>query len=239
MALRKSLIIVAILSLAASAAFAAAGAYVDNIQVTNNGKAFFTEDFNSNKLDNWRDVHDAETFCTDAISKDYALNLNKKGTQPAGAVRDLKMKVEGPVEFKARVTTTGPGMQMNYDRNMPCLLEFQLAGDGPSAMVRTIVLLKPKETSNRVGIYVQGEENGKQISASAGPKKPVLEPGVWGNLTTRMNPETKTVTMLLNDKEVASLQYKPEAFKEIRTLTITCTYGEGRDPSVILIPGRP
>lgn len=242
MTLRNTLIIVAVLSamcLVAGGAFAVpVGAFVDNVQVTNNGTAVFSDDFNSGKLDNWKDVVFAEAVAIDPAGKDFVLNLNKKGTQKAAVVRDLGMKVAGTVELKAKVKVTGPEVQGNYGVVVPNYLEFWLAGSDPGALVRTCVVLNPKATSNRVGIIVQGSDKNRPLGVGAGPKKPVLAPNVWATLTLRMDRDAKTIKLLMDDKELASTPYNPDAFKEIPTLSIICTYGEGRDPAKVLIPGR-
>lgn len=225
--MRTALFVILIYILAAGAACATGGIYIDDLQITNNGKVVFSDNFDRTSLTGWTDTTDASVVVDQSQKHQSALLLNSHISCPvAQATHSLLLKNAGLVEMSAAIYCTPADEQFQHHvKKIGCVTSFIL---GPTRSeldgIDAVIELNPNGSAYQLGVT---SLRSGTITKSAVTTNPIMQPGKWALIKLRLDPKTATATVFLDGNAVASIGYNPEDYRKISEVNIVTPMGDG------------
>lgn len=211
----------------ASGAFAAGGVYIDDVRITNNGRQVLFDNFNDGTLNAWASVSQAIPVRVSPESSEYLLHMNRHERTSASMMYRMPQQPIGVFELSALVYIALAQEQADYRLNRTSDLLFRLTSAAARGTITAGVKLYAKDQGNKVDVVVLQLIGQQQNTGSDRTKTSVLPCEKWATITLRLDPATRTATVLLDGNTVASTQYDPNSFPGFRMLTVLCGYGDG------------
>ena len=201
--MKRTILILALFLLAVGAYASTPIYYLDNFQVTNNGKVVLFDDFDSGKLDGWSSPQAANVTCQKPNEPPCVLFL-------AGRVNhELVFAKVGLVELDTMIYIPPPDDYVHAS-SMSIVIFCGSGGDS----VRLIVNRSAGDKVFKIGL-------GTYQKDESFAEKAALQPGVWANLTLRMDPKTNLVTAFLDGKPQTTMIYDPYNWRSTRSIMLT------------------
>ena len=206
-----------------SPALAVGGMYVDNVLLTNNGASVFADSFDRGTLEGWK-AAGASLIQSQPNPPQYSLYLNKSQRGRSQAEHVVSLDSVGRLELSAWLYLPPVEQQSNYAGSRCDYAGFVIYAADPQDYLTTSLYLQPKGTGYRAQAQWRDAVR-KNTLVKSYTGKPVINGDTWVRATMRLDPEEKTVSLLLDNKLACRISYEPERFKSISSILLFSDLG--------------
>ena len=216
------LVILAMLCLAFPAsAQVAAGIYLDDLQITNNGATVLSDNFdNIASASNW--ILEYAWFSSQqAYSQPNSLYLNSPEYPYALASQELSVANAGTVDITAWVYA--PPLANRFGDTT--INVYSYPNKTNYTLADAEVIHKAGESGYRLAVGYEYIPTSGSFGSGFNQSDVILSPETWAKVDLKIDPTQSLLTTYLNDTAVAQVTYTPSEFTTLDGLYINSSFG--------------
>jgi hypothetical protein len=219
----NKLAIIAVVVLFPSVAFAAGGVFFDNFLMTNNGASVLADSFDSGRLAGWT-AQSALLQPNGSNPAQYCLYLNRTTKGTSEVSQGVSLDNAGKVELTAWIYLAPEEQQDNWAGDRCEYAGFTVYASDVDDWLSASLYLSPQHKGYLAGVQWHDAVR-KNVYVRSFTDKPVLDGGRWARATMCLDPQERTVSLLVDGKLACRISYQPERFKSVSRIALYSDLG--------------